>query len=67
MTTEPWWQDHNNISFLLEYLNGPQNTTPCTLNLEMALHIVEKPWKWTDEYEQAMAAWLADPDNVGDE
>lgn len=54
---ETWWADHQNISFLLEYLNGPENTTDFFLTLPMALEIVEKPWKWTAEYRRAMGEY----------
>lgn len=56
-THAAWWEDHRNIHFLLEYLNGPENDTDTTLTLSLALDIVETPWRWTPEYEHALLAY----------
>jgi len=62
--TEPWWADHQNISFLLEYLHGPENQTDFMLDVDLALHVVEKPWRWTEEYEMAVAQYIVDIKDV---
>ena len=43
-----WWEIHDNVSFLAQYLatNGE--------SAENIADMVETPWSWTDEYEAAV-------------
>ena len=46
-----WWEDHRNIYLLLEWLRGNSDS----YDGDMAIDVVEKPWKWDDEYQEALA------------
>jgi hypothetical protein len=52
-----WWTDRMNIHFLLEYLNGPENETLVLLDVDTALHIVEKPYNYTEEFVLAVEGY----------
>lgn len=45
-----WWQDHNNLADLWEWLvlHGEEPADGPT-------YFMEKPWKWTREYEMMRA------------
>src|SRR5215831_2935741 len=55
-----WWNLHDNLSFLLEYLKGPHNTTDITLDLNVAMDIVATPWRYTEEYRTALDQYHAE-------
>lgn len=55
-----WWSDHNNIHFLMEYLNGPENDTEVIFDVSSALEIIEKPWHFTDEFIKAVEQYVKD-------
>jgi hypothetical protein len=41
-----WWEDHNEIARLIEYLHETDG-----LEMDEAIYLVQKPWKWTEEYD----------------
>ena len=45
-----WWETHDNVVVTAYWM-----ATNGFLAHDLAL-LIEKPWKWTDEYVQAMAA-----------
>jgi hypothetical protein len=47
-----WWMNGGNVSRLLRWLNDHD-----PLEFERIVEIVEKPWKWTDEYKQMLETW----------
>lgn len=58
-----WWQDSGEIARLLRYLNdgldGP-------LEMADAIYIVEKPWKWDEEYAE-MCKEQTEPGGIGED
>ena len=54
MHNEPpvWYADHCNIALLLRYMRNEGE-----LDIQIAIEIVERPWRWTEEYQRA-EAWL---------
>lgn len=43
----PWWTDHSEIARLICWLDERGELT----DIRDAAYLVEKPWKWTAEYE----------------
>lgn len=43
-----WWHDHREIAALLAWLDE-RGETP-----DDVAYLVEKPWKWTPEYQQML-------------
>jgi hypothetical protein len=48
MSGEHWWDDHRNIATLLRWMHQYDEDGP--LEPELAIAIVEKPWKYDDEW-----------------
>lgn len=48
-----WWKVHDNLVFLTRYMADSDNYDAGTI-----ADVVEKPWKWEDEYKEARA-WEA--------
>lgn len=53
-TTDQWWREHDNVVLTANYLAHHGYTAE-----DVAL-LVEKPWKFTDEYNEALAEWEAE-------
>ncbi|HTQ44504.1 MAG TPA: hypothetical protein VMI75_17200 [Polyangiaceae bacterium] len=51
-----WWEDHRNLAALYRHL-----TDECELPEDQVAYFLEKPWKWTDEWER-MIAGRPEPD-----
>jgi hypothetical protein len=49
-----WWRDHDNVVLTAYYMRDHGATVG-----DMAL-LVEKPWKFEDEFTAAHAEWLAE-------
>jgi hypothetical protein len=50
MSSPYWWENCGQIARLLSYLNEGDDGP---LDMTDAIYLVEKPWKWDDDY-QAM-------------
>ena len=49
-TTEAhWWDDHDNVVMLAYWMRERDH------GVDDFVTLIEKPWKWTDEYEEAVA------------
>jgi hypothetical protein len=51
-TVPPWWLDHANLAELYAYLTGADCPEGDELDPSQTQYFLEKPWKWTDEYER---------------
>lgn len=54
-TAPPWWMDHANLAELHQYLTGSDCPEGDTLDPASVQYFLEKPWKWTQEWERMRA------------
>ena len=59
---QEWWQDHDELRFLLEWLLGNNRMR---FDKKEVLYFLSKPYKWNDEYKEMQAEkqkdWTGDP------
>lgn len=47
---DDWYEDSANIAALLRWLNERGEI----VDIDEAIYVVSKPWKWNDEYQQML-------------
>ncbi len=55
-TAAPWWMDHANLAELHRYLTGSDCPEGDALDPASVQYFLEKPWKWTQEWERMRKA-----------
>lgn len=55
-TVPPWWMDHANLAELHRYLTGSDCPEGDALDPSQVQYFLEKPWKWTQEWERMRKA-----------
>jgi hypothetical protein len=55
-----WYEDHENVCAFLRWM-----VEDARADAALILEILEKPWKWSPEYDEYLASYLAELEKEG--